>query len=151
MPILKIEDVDGLNGEYEFATLDTYTSRELHFITQESGVRPKELEDALDNGNVAVVIAMSRISLHRAGKPKGQSELLWDAKPNAFKIVKTDAEEAAAKEAGKRPPDSSASGTENSPAEKEKGGGNEPPSGTPLNGGGDDLPEIDPSRIGAPI
>jgi len=74
MPKIVITDVPGLDGEYEFDMNFTY--RDFRTIKQVSGVRANEVMDALQAGDLDIIIALAEIALRRAGKVHSVDELL---------------------------------------------------------------------------
>ena len=81
MPKIIIEGVPGLDGEYEFAL--TFTHRDFRTIKQVSGIRANEVMDALNAGDMDLVVALAEIALQRAGVPHTVDDL-WDAEAGSI-------------------------------------------------------------------
>ena len=105
MPILKVEGVPPLDGEYDL-DITSFTNRELHIIKQESGVRAGELEEAFGAGDNDLLVAITLIILRREGKgePAALRDLIWDADAGAVTFDLTDDEQAEAAEVEALPP-----------------------------------------------
>ena len=65
---IKIEGVEGFEGEYDFA-LGAFTTGDLRLIKRVAGVRVNELDEAFKAGDIEVVIAVAIIALKHAGHP----------------------------------------------------------------------------------
>lgn len=89
---VSIKGVPGLDGEYDLDL--TFTHRDYRTIKQLSGVRALEVEDALQAGDMDVILAVAEIALQRAGVPHS-IEQLWDAEGGSLKLVQEEAEEEA--------------------------------------------------------
>ena len=100
MPVLKIEGVPSLDGEYDL-DITSFTNRELHIIKQESGVRAGELEEAFGAGDNDLLVAITLIILRREekGEPAQLRDLIWDAEAGAVTFDLTDEEKAEEDEA----------------------------------------------------
>lgn len=68
----------GVDGEYEFDHT-TFKQREYHLIKTVAGVRALEMEDAINAGDLDLVVAFAKIALERAGKVNVPIEMLWEA------------------------------------------------------------------------
>lgn len=84
MPKVIIKDMGaGLDGTYE---LDLeFTHRDFRTIKQLAGVRANEVTDALNAGDLDIVVALAEIALRRAGAVHSV-EHLWDAKAGAITL-----------------------------------------------------------------
>jgi hypothetical protein len=91
--------MEGVNSQLdgEYPMVFDFTNRDLRTIKQMSGVRALEIEDALQAGDNDVLVAMTAIALHRAGK-QFVDDVLWDAPAGSLRLVETVEEDA-------RPPD----------------------------------------------
>ena len=91
MPKIVITNVPGLDGEYELDMNFTY--RDFRTIKQVAGVRANEVMDALNAGDLDVIIALAEIALRRAGKAHQLDELLdADASDASISIDVSDME-----------------------------------------------------------
>lgn len=68
----------GVDGEYEFDHT-TFKQREYHLIKTVAGVRALEIEEALNAGDLDMVVAFAKIALERAGKGDVPLDVLWEA------------------------------------------------------------------------
>lgn len=102
MAKLKIENIDGLEGEYEFDP-SYFTNRELHLIKRETGIRAGELQDAVEAGDNDLVVTLAYIALLRAGKKLPNADMLWDASAGTITL---DLEEEGEAEGPPSPPPS---------------------------------------------
>lgn len=100
-----IRGIPGLDGEYEL-TLDL-TLRELSQIKKLSGIRAGEINEALQAGDSDLFVALTVISLQRAGK-QFDPESIWDATDANLDIVIDEPEGDAV------PPESAPDSNENS-------------------------------------
>ena len=90
MPKIIITGVPGVDGEYDFDM--TFTHRDFHTIKQVAGVRANEVQDALEGGDLDIVVAMAEIALRRAGVAHSVDDL-WDAEAGAITLDVADVEE----------------------------------------------------------
>lgn len=118
MPKIIITGVPGLDGEYDLDM--TFTHRDFHTIKQVAGVRANEVEEAVENGDMDVIVAMAEIALRRAGKIHSVDDL-WDAEAGAITLDVADMEESE--------PDSPPE-----PEDEPKTDAERPPSGADTNG-----------------
>jgi hypothetical protein len=88
---LKITGVAGLEGEFAFDPV--YSHRDFRTIKRLSGVRAAEVMDALNAGDLEVVVAMAVITLERAGVPFTEDQI-WDSDAGSITIVADEEEEA---------------------------------------------------------
>lgn len=94
MAKIVIKGIPGIDGEYELDQSKQFTSRELHIIKKETGVRVGEFEEAIKAGDHDLIIAFAYIALRRAGSAIRNADLLWDAEAGSIDLV-ADKEEAA--------------------------------------------------------
>lgn len=90
MAKLVITDIEGLDGEY-FIDVN-FTHRDFHVIKQVAGVRAAEVMDALEAGDLDIVVAVAELTLTKAGVSHDIDQL-WDA-PAGTITMELDAEEA---------------------------------------------------------
>ena len=120
------------DGEHEIPT--KWKNRELHRIKQISGVPAGLLNQAAEDGDIGVLVALATAVLEREGL-RVNLELLWDANEDNFDII-PDAEEEG--DAG-RPPDTPTAGGQPSENDADESGNeSSPSSGTPGSTDGDD-------------
>ncbi len=81
MPKIVIKDVPGLDGEYDLDL--SFTHRDFRTIKQLTGVRANEVMDALEAGDLDIIVAIAEIALQRAGK-QHSVEQLWDAQAGSL-------------------------------------------------------------------
>lgn len=55
-----------------------FTGRELHVIKQMSGLRSGEFVDAMEQGDMDLIIAFAHIAVRRTGAPRPSLDELWD-------------------------------------------------------------------------
>ncbi len=141
MPILKIEGVPPLDGDYDL-DIETFTNRELHIIKQEAGVRAGEIADAFGAGDNDLLVAITLIVLRRAGKGEVAQlrDLVWDAPAGSVTLDLTEEEQA---EEDAVPP--AVEPVETNEAETSNG-----PSGSDSESGSA-IPANDRSPIGIPV
>ncbi len=89
MPKIVIKDVPGLDGEYELDL--AFTHRDFRTIKQLTGVRANEVMDALEAGDLDIIVAIAEIALQRAGK-QHSVEQLWDAQAGSLVLDVEDME-----------------------------------------------------------
>lgn len=77
---LTISDIEGYNGEYEYA-LEEFTQRELAGIEQMCGIPFSKW----NQGYLGFVVALAAAVLRRAGKPVVE-DMLWNAMPGSVLI-----------------------------------------------------------------
>lgn len=133
-----IEDVPGANGRYPL-DMTYFTARELHILKVETGIRPNEMEAAIEAGDTDIVIGLALIALRRAGKTV-PSSVIWDSVIGKIRLDVTEDEPEEAAEP--LPPPSE-------PAGSESESGNRTFS-TPVSSDGLDRSEPDPKAIGLP-
>jgi hypothetical protein len=85
MGVVRFKDVPGLDGEYELDA-SSLTNREFRTIKKLSGLRPREIEDAIVNADVELVVALAKVALERAGRGDVPADLLWDAEAGQIVI-----------------------------------------------------------------
>jgi len=91
MPKIVINDIPDLAGEYDLDL--NFTHRDFRTIKQVAGVRANEVMDAIEAGDLDVVVALAEIALQKAGKPHSV-EQLWDATAGSLVLDFGDLEEA---------------------------------------------------------
>jgi len=122
VPILTIRNLYNLDGEYPLDLV--FTHRDFRDIKKIAGVRANEVMEALNAGDMDIIVALAAIALRRAGKPF-DVEQLWDAEAGGIELDFTDQEaEADASPPPLQTPQSS------SDVEPESNGSKQP-SGTP--------------------
>ena len=90
MPNVTIKDLYNLDGEYPLDLV--FTHRDFRDIKRIAGVRANEVEDALNAGDVDIIVALAAIALRRAGKPF-DVEQLWDAPTGNIRLDLTEEEQ----------------------------------------------------------
>ena len=90
MPKIVITDIAGLDGEYDLDM--SFTHRDFHTIKQVAGVRANEVTEALEAGDVDIIVAMAEIALRRAGKVHTLDQL-WDSEAGGIVLNVEDLEE----------------------------------------------------------
>jgi hypothetical protein len=78
-------DVPGLAGEYEMVPLPDFTLRDWHTVKELSGLRPLEVEEGLQKLDLDLLLAITVVTLRRAGKAF-QVDQLWETKPGAIQF-----------------------------------------------------------------
>lgn len=73
-----------LDGEYPIDETPL-TNREWHTIKQVSGVRPREFEDAIEQADNDLVVALAAIAVRRAGK-NIPVDMLWDMEGGLIRL-----------------------------------------------------------------
>jgi hypothetical protein len=152
--IFRILDLPPLTGEYELA-LPPFTNREWHLIKQETGLRPREFDEAWEKGDPDVYMALAVISLRRDGTHELSEALplLWEAKPRQLVFDLTGAEE----EPDRPPVSPTPSGDASSSVGSETPSGSSGSSGpsSSVNGGSEETapsPTGDPGSVtGSPV
>ena len=91
MPKIVITDIPGLDGEYDLDM--SFTHRDFHTIKKVAGVRANEVTEALEAGDVDIIVAMAEIALRRAGKVHALDQL-WDSTAGGIVLNVEDLEEA---------------------------------------------------------
>ena len=102
MPNVTIKNLYNLDGEYPLDLV--FTHRDFRDIKRIAGVRANEVMDAINAGDLDVIVALCAIALRRAQKVF-DIEQLWDAEAGNITLDLTEAEE----EADASPPSPSAS------------------------------------------
>lgn len=92
MNTLTITGVPAYDGTYEFEGFEDFTNRELHRIKKMTGLRVGELQDAWENSDNDVVVALAVVVLERNGK-QVIDDLLWDAPAGTFMFDFADSEQ----------------------------------------------------------
>ena len=92
MPKIVITGVPGLNGEYPFDLV--FTHRDFRTIKQVANVRANEVMDAINAGDLDMIVALAEIALQRNGKSH-TIEDLWDSEAGNIQLDVTDEEAAA--------------------------------------------------------
>lgn len=118
MPKVKIESLYNLDGEYELELV--FTHRDFRDIKKIAGVRANEVMDALNAGDMDIIVALAAIALRRSDK-QFDVEQLWDAEAGSITLDLTDQEA----EADASPPPIRTDGAE------PESNGSSSPSGTP--------------------
>jgi hypothetical protein len=90
MPKIVITGIPGLDGEYDLDM--TFTHRDFHTIKQVAGVRANEVQDALEGGDLDIVVALAEIALRRAEVVHSVDQL-WDAEAGGITLDVTDVEQ----------------------------------------------------------
>lgn len=89
MPKIIITGIHGLDGEYDLDM--TFTHRDFHTIKQVAGVRANEVQDALEGGDLDIVVALAEIALRRAEVAHSVDQL-WDAEAGGITLDVSDVE-----------------------------------------------------------
>ena len=89
MPKIVVEGVPPYDGEYEIDL--AFTNREFHTIKQISGLRAGELEEAVQKGDLDLVVALAVNALRRAGHTVN-IDALWDAEAGKITLAEDAAE-----------------------------------------------------------
>lgn len=89
MPKVIISGIAGLDGEYELEM--RFTHRDYRTIKQLAGVRANEVIDALNAGDMDIIVALAAIALRRAGQ-QYQDDALWDSETGAITMDFSDSE-----------------------------------------------------------
>jgi hypothetical protein len=130
--ILKIEGVEGLDGEYP-VEFSRFKNREHRTINEISGLGVLQYQEALDKGTIAFLVSIAYIVLVRAGKTVDVEDL-WEAEDVALSWI--------AEEADASPPD---------PGKSQKRGGQNGTSGEPSKPSTEDSPPtLMPTSSGSP-
>jgi hypothetical protein len=108
MPKIVITGVPGIDGEYPLELV--FTHRDFRTIKQVAGVRASEVMEAINAGDLDVIVALAEIAMRRSGKAHNIDDL-WDSEAGSISLDVTDEEDAV-------PPPQ--------PAVSENGAGNEP-------------------------
>ncbi len=90
MPSIKITGVPGLDGEYPLDL--TFTHRDFRTIKQVAGVRANEVMDAINAGDLDIIVALAEIAMRRAGKSHSIEDL-WDSEAGSV-VLDVEEEEA---------------------------------------------------------
>lgn len=140
MPKLIISNVPGLDGEYELDL--AFSHRDFRTIKQIAGVRANEVMDAIEAGDLDIIVALAEIAITRTGKPHS-IEQLWDSTAGSIVFDVEDLEDDAA------PPPivnagGSADASETSGVSTSNGSDSFPENGTPVSVG---MPPSDTSAI----
>ena len=89
MPKIVITGVPGLDGEYPLDM--TFTHRDFRTIKQVSGVRANEVMDAINAGDLDIIVALAEIAMRRANKHHSIEDV-WDAEAGSVTLDVTDEE-----------------------------------------------------------
>ncbi len=89
MPKVTIENLYNLDGDYEIDM--TFTHRDFRDIKRIAGVRANEVMDALNAGDMDIIVALAAIALRRSGK-QFDVEQLWDAEAGHITLDFSDQE-----------------------------------------------------------
>jgi hypothetical protein len=89
MPNVTIANLYNLDGEYPLDL--TFTHRDFRDIKKIAGVRANEVMDALNAGDMDIIVALAAIALRRSGKTF-DVEQLWDAEAGNITLDLTDQE-----------------------------------------------------------
>jgi hypothetical protein len=116
VPKVTIDSLYNLDGEYDIDLV--FTHRDFRDIKKIAGVRANEVMDALNAGDMDIIVALAAIALRRSGKPF-DVEQLWDAEAGHIVLDFSDQEV----DAG--PPPIGSDGSE------PESNGDSSPSGTP--------------------
>ncbi len=122
MPNVTIKQLYNLDGEYPLDLV--FTHRDFRDIKRIAGVRANEVMDAINAGDMDVVVALAAIALRRSGKPF-DVEQLWDAEAGNILLDLTDEEVA---DNASPPPEQT---PQSSSGDVPVSNGNSSPSGTP--------------------
>lgn len=74
------------NGN-DYNVAPPFTNRELHIIKQVSGVRAGELFDAMEAGDMDLLVALAHIGVRRSGAGSPTLDDLWDMEAGAITIT----------------------------------------------------------------
>jgi hypothetical protein len=141
MPKVTIDSLYNLDGEYPLDL--TFTHRDFRDIKKIAGVRANEVMDALNAGDMDIIVALAAIALRRSGKTF-DVEQLWDAEAGHITLDLTD-EEAEANADASPPPIK----TDDEPLAQN---GSSAPSGTPTSEPTElSLVSESPSPSGTPV
>ena len=127
-----IIDTPRLKGEYELDLV--FTHRDFSLIKRIAGVRANEVMDALNAGDLDIVVAVAMIALRRATVPFHENDL-WDAPAGSITL---DVEDEDADPPAPEPSPANEGGKSPSGGGSRKGGEPSPetsrdePSGTPV-------------------
>ena len=146
MPKITITGVDSrVDGSYDLDLDDRFTYGELSLIKKIAGARGAEISEAMEAGDMDIIVALTMVALKRAGQEVPVSRLM-DAKVGAIEFGDTEAERAAAKaeeeELAELPPANAPTGANAMHSESDTG---EPST----KNGSADLPETALPVIGA--
>ena len=95
MPKITIKGVDSrVDGSYDLDLDDSFTYGELDLIKKVAGARGAEIGEAMEAGDTAIIIALTKIALDRADVDVPVKRLM-DAKVGAIEFGDTEAEKAA--------------------------------------------------------
>lgn len=89
MPKVTIDSLYNLDGEYELDLV--FTHRDFRDIKKIAGVRANEVMDAVNAGDMDIIVAIAAIALRRAGK-QFDVEQLWDAEAGRITLDFSDQE-----------------------------------------------------------
>lgn len=89
--LIRVNGVPPWDGEYPLDI--TFKNRELHQIKTLTGLRPAEFQDAIEQRDADIVVAMALIAMRRAGKGVTADEL-WDAEAGSLVLDATEDDEA---------------------------------------------------------
>lgn len=89
MPKIAITGIPGLDGEYELEMV--FTHRDFRTIKQVAGVRANEVMDAIEAGDLDIIVALAEIALRRAGRAHTIDDL-WDSEAGNISLDVTDEE-----------------------------------------------------------
>ena len=133
MPKVIINGVHGLDGEYELDLV--FTHRDFRTIKQVASVRANEVMEALNAGDLDIVVAIAEIALQRAGVEHSVDQL-WDAEAGSLTLALDE-------EADVSPPP---------PSDDESRSDSAPTSGVATNGATEPSPETSPPSVsGTPL
>ena len=90
MPKIVITGAPGLDGEYPLDLV--FTHRDFRTIKQVAGVRANEVMDAINAGDLDIIVALAEVALRRAGKSHSIEDL-WDSEAGNISLDVTDTEE----------------------------------------------------------
>lgn len=90
MPKIVIENVPGLDGEYPLNLV--FTHRDFRTIKEVANVRANEVMDAINAGDLDIIVALAEIALRRAGRSHSIEDL-WDSEAGSISLDVTDVEE----------------------------------------------------------
>lgn len=93
-----------LDGEYVL-DFTTFKNREWRDIKRLSGLRALEVEDALETGDISLLVACAAILLHREGKTFSE-DVLWEAETGQLRYGALDKADDADPPASATSPDS---------------------------------------------
>lgn len=91
---ITINGIPPFDGDYPI-DVDRLTNRDLHHVKRIAGVRPLELEDALDAGDMDVVVALAYVAITKNGHQYARQaeDALWNAELGQITVDLSDEDE----------------------------------------------------------